>query len=76
MVWFCQHCGFGPHNDELHAACLECGKPRTSGDHEPAQSPHTYQYYQNVDSADIHHPYPTEVDAITRNHPIEESFFT
>ncbi|CUS11719.1 unnamed protein product [Tuber aestivum] len=35
--WFCRYCGFGPHNVELHVACIMCGKPMDSDERKPAQ---------------------------------------
>ncbi|PWW75536.1 hypothetical protein C7212DRAFT_25753, partial [Tuber magnatum] len=31
-------CGFGPHNPELHVACIECGRPASGVDCELGQS--------------------------------------
>ncbi|KAI5852919.1 hypothetical protein DFP73DRAFT_470017 [Morchella snyderi] len=42
--WYCGTCGFGPHNSELHAACIECGKYRAgSGRHSGKQSHQSHQ---------------------------------
>ncbi|KAG0636283.1 hypothetical protein HOY80DRAFT_978507 [Tuber brumale] len=49
--WSCQYCGFGPHNIELHSACIECGRPMDAVEREVCQV---------VDSANIPPPRPTQ----------------
>ncbi|KAF8537648.1 hypothetical protein BDD12DRAFT_911345 [Trichophaea hybrida] len=29
MTWYCKYCGFGPHDPNLHIACIECGRMNT-----------------------------------------------
>ncbi|KAG0127705.1 hypothetical protein HOY82DRAFT_580484 [Tuber indicum] len=65
MAWFCSFCGFGPHNPELHLACIECGR-RANGEACDEQRPgsRSYPNSQNADSANAF----LVPDTIMRNH--------
>ncbi|CUS15657.1 unnamed protein product [Tuber aestivum] len=67
--WYCRYCDLGPHNLELHVACIECGKPRAD---EPAQSPHNHQSYQSVDPPNT----PAGADATARNRSTQDVLST
>ncbi|RPA97847.1 hypothetical protein L873DRAFT_1091989 [Choiromyces venosus 120613-1] len=63
--WFCRNCGFGPHNPEIHAACIECGQPAHSRRYKSTQPPHNHQTCQNAANTPF-----VEADVITDNHSI------
>ncbi|PUU75992.1 hypothetical protein B9Z19DRAFT_1195035 [Tuber borchii] len=52
--WFCSYCGLGPHSPDVHAACIECGRPRTNSrksDKLPQSTGvYDHQSCQNADS--------------------------
>ncbi|KAG0638974.1 hypothetical protein HOY80DRAFT_1046497 [Tuber brumale] len=65
MTWFCRYCGFGPHNPEIHVACIECDRPADGEEHnEQRPSGYNYQNSQNTDTANAF----LVASAATRNH--------
>lgn len=59
-LWYCCRCNFGPHNQSLHEACIQCGVPRCARCVQEKNSDNM-AVQSHSHTCDITSPYPAAV---------------